>query len=121
MKPEDRAICVACDYSATGEGRSIFLLMTYAYPRREDYLKESWIDDEGKFHYESETKNTPQERALREFKERFGDYFSIGADVLEFEEFVKQYQAMIPEVAINVAREGAGNLNWYQSLHFNFS
>ena len=117
----DRIICVASEYSATGEGFSIFLMMTCAYPRQKDYVKESWIDDDGKFHYESETHNTPQERALREFKERSGDYYLMGAEVLDFDVFVKKYKHMIPETAINVAKDNPGNLNWYQALHFNFS
>ncbi len=40
-------VFVACDYSATGEGRTICLLVTRAYPYSEDYVKPSWFDEEG--------------------------------------------------------------------------
>lgn len=116
-------IFVACDYSATGEGRTICLLVTRAYPYTEDYVKQSWFDEEGKWHYEPETKNTPEERALREFTVKFGGWMRQGAEVLDRDEFLKRFSNLLSPVVINMLSTTSipGNMNFSQEFHINFS
>jgi len=116
-------VFVACDYSATGEGRTICLLVTRAYPYSEDYVKQSWFDEDGKWHYEPETKNTPEERALREFTVKFGGWMRQGAVVLDRDEFLKRFSNLLSPVVINMLTTTAvpGNMNFSQEFHINFS
>jgi hypothetical protein len=125
MEKKDPNIYVVCDYGATGEGTTVMTLITRAIPRRDDYVKESWIDENGKFHYESETKNTPEERALREFNELFGDYFGIGAKILDRYEFFHHYSEMVPPALYKLCDPDSEyvppGFSWHGSLHFNYS
>lgn len=116
-------VFVVCDYAATGEGRTICLLVTRAYPYSEDYVTQSWFDEEGKWHYEPETKNTPEERALREFTVKFGGWMRHGAEVLDRSEFLKRYSNLLSPVVSNMLASAPvpGNMNFSQELHINFS
>ncbi len=114
---------LACDYSATGEGRTICMLITRAYPYREDYVKPSYFDEEGRWHYESETKNTPEDRAKREFVVRFGGFIAQGVEVLDKQTFLTRFAHMLP---LSVKRmlldsDQPGNMVFSQEFHFNFS
>lgn len=117
---------IVSTYSATGEGISYCFLVTRAYPMGDDYVKPSWFDDDGVWHYESELKNTATERALREFRERHGDWYAIGAESVSREEFLSdRYRPFIPEYVRNIVtaepNRCPGNFNWYASFHVNFS
>jgi len=106
---------IASDYYATGEGRTVMLLITRAYPHRDDY-------DEN---YELKEGHTPKVIAGREFIEQFGGYFAMGAENLLREEFLKRFGHHLPEYVHKIlAAEGnerPGNFNFKQSLHLNFS
>lgn len=125
MKNQDPNIYVVCDYSATGEGTTVMTLITRAHPRSNDYVKPSWIDDKGRFHFESKTVNTVEERALREFEEIFGDYFSKGARILDRYEFFHRYGEMVPSNLYKMCDPDDEHippgLSWHSSLHFNYS
>lgn len=105
---------LACDYYATGEGRTICLLITRAYPRSDDY-------ETGET--KPEVKNTAKLRAAREFIEAFGGWMAQGAENLPREEFLKKYGHYLPEYIKNmlVSDDQPGNLNFKQEFHFNFS
>lgn len=115
-------IYVASDYCATGEGRTVSLLITRAYPRKEDYLVEPRFDFETGYH-PGELKTTPSKIALREFYELFGDWYSHGAEVLTKEEFFHRYDCMTPVIVKNLINtdDPPGNFNWYTQGHYNFS
>ncbi len=114
---------LAADYSATGEGRTICLLITRAYPHKEDYVRDSYFDEEGKFVFESETKNTAKYRAKREFVVRFGGYMAQGVEVLEREEFLTRFGRMLPDSVKHMLLDSnqPGNMVFSQEFHFNFS
>jgi hypothetical protein len=106
---------IAADYYATGEGRTVMLLITRAYPYGDDYDENHNIK-EG---------HTPKVIAAREFIEEFVGYFARCAENLPREEFVKRYGHHLPEYVHKIlAAEGnerPGNFNFKQSLHLNFS
>ena len=114
---------LAADYSATGEGRTICLLITRAYPDKEDYVRDSYFDEEGKFVFESETKNTSEYRAKREFVVRFGGFIAEGVEVLEREEFLTRFGRMLPDSVKHMLlnSDQPGNMVFSQEFHFNFS
>lgn len=115
---------VAADYYATGEGRTISLLITRAYPRKEDYeVEPEWIFTEGKSQYNPGVlKHGPGFRALREFAEVFDGFIARGAQLLTAETFKKDFGKYLPEVFINMLEhpDRPGNLHWHSQLHFNF-
>lgn len=125
MENKDPNIYVVCDYGATGEGTTIMTLITRALPLSHDYIKPSYIDEDGRFHYESETVNTAEERALREFEEIFGEYFSRGAKILDRYEFFHRYEEMVPRVIYKMCDPNDEHIppgfSWHGSLHFNYS
>ncbi len=125
MEKQDPNIYVVCDYGATGEGTTIMTLVTRAVPRHDDYVKESWIDSNGKFHFEPETKNTPEERALREFEKLFGGYYRIGAEILDRYEFFHRYGEMVPTMLYKLCDPESEHVppgfSWHGSLHYNYS
>lgn len=112
---------LACDYYATGEGRTVSLLITRAYPRTEDY--EDYIKTSNP--PQPVYKNTAKFRAAREFIEKFGGWYAQGAENLPREDFLEKYGHHLPEYLHKVlAAEGderPGNLNFSQQLHMNFS
>jgi len=114
---------LACDYSATGEGRTVMLLITRAYPRGEDYETPSDFVD-GKFVLGT-LKNSAKFRAAREFIKEFGGYYAQGAENLSREEFLKRFGNHLPPYAEKILSpepgEGPGNFNLKLQIHMNFS
>lgn len=121
----DLNVYVICDYAATGEGRTVMTLITRALPLSEDYANSSYFDENGQWKFDPTTKNTPAERAIREFKEHFGDYYAIGAEVVDRVEFFDRFGKFVPEILYK-ATDPEGNdappgFHWTGSLHFNYS
>jgi hypothetical protein len=121
---DDLYVFVESEYSATGEGLSVALLITRAYPRKEDYeVEPEWIYTDGKCAFQPGVmKNGPGFRALREFAEVHGVFIARGARLYTYEEFMKRRAAYIPRVVENLLKdpEQPGNFNWYTQIHFNF-
>lgn len=110
---------VACDYFATGEGRTICLLITRAYPNSEDWeerpnSENNWT---GKLKY---SKNII---AARLFIEKFGTYFAQYAENIPKEEFLEKYSRHLPDIVLKLlnSEDQPGNLLYSQEFHFNFS
>lgn len=122
---EDPYVFLAIDYFATGEGRSIFLLVTRAYPRREDYeVQPNWDNETG--YTPGVLKSTRTDIALREMRDKGCDpYFMEGVEELKREEFLIKYQSVLPEFVVEIlnetGKEAPGNFNYYVQLHFNYS
>lgn len=98
---------VAGNYGATGEGVTISLLVTRAYPDSADYKVDNNV--------------TPSDKiALREFKEVFGDYFGSGGEILTKEQFFAVYAQMVPSAVTKAVDANAGNITWFTQLHINY-
>ncbi len=113
---------VVVDYFATGEGRTIFLMITRARPTYNDYEVAPSFDDN--WHYTPGTeKNTADERAIREMKEFAGDWFGLGAELLSRDDFVTRYGDMVPAVALNMSEgeDQPGNIVYKSMFHFNYA
>lgn len=113
---------LVADYYATGEGRTIMILITKAYPREEDYATEGKFED-GKFTPGIlKEGHTAKVRAAREFGEKFHGYYLPLAENIEREEFMTLWGHMIPEgVKKATESDDAGNLNYCATFHLNFS
>ncbi len=120
---EDPNIYVVCDYSATGEGRTVMTLITRAYPRRD--LGDYAVDPSSENGWRGELAVTRDAIALREFKEKFGDYFSIGAEVIDRVEFFHRYGKHVPEFMYKLTEPDGEDMppgfNWFGSLYSNYS
>lgn len=94
---------VFCDYFATGEGRTFMLLITRGYGE----------SDDGK------------ENALETFKEVFGDYYAIGAEIRDGIDFnIPGAKFLLSEELKNSLldwEKDAGGLEYHATLHVNFS
>ena len=114
---------VVCDYSATGEGRTLCLLITRAYPKGDDYETHGELVD-GKF-VPGTLKNSAKFRAAREFVEQFGGYYARGAENLTREEFLKRFGNHLPPYTEKMLNpepgEGPGNFNLKLQIHMNYS
>lgn len=118
---EDPLLYLVSDYSATGEGRTISILITYAFPLSHDYgTQPSW--DNGTYH-EGTLKNTAEERANREFTEKFGEWFAIGAEVMDRYEFFHRYGSYVPEYVYKMTDPNSGGpyFHYFSQVHFNYS
>lgn len=105
---------LACDYYATGEGRTVYLLITRAYPWVEDYVGE----------YPDRTvKNTAEYRAAQEFTVKFGGFAAHGVENLTRSVFVERFGHLLPEYVKNILNsdDQPGNFNFAQECHLNFS
>jgi hypothetical protein len=104
---------LACDYYATGEGRTLCLLITRAYPSTEDY-------DEN---YDIKAGHTAKVRAAREFADEFGGWYTQGAENLTREEFLKRFGNHLPPYTekILTSEDGPGNFNLKLQIHMNYS
>lgn len=125
MEKNDPNIYVVSENYATGEGLTVSILITRATPLLEDYLEPSYIDDQGKFHFNSKTKNTANERALKEFNSKFGDFYSIGAEILDRYEFFHRYQKYVPDFLYKTLDPDQSfppaGFFWYSQIYVNYS
>ncbi len=116
---------IAADYYATGEGRTVMLLITRAYPRSDDYATPGNFADGVYTPPTLKEGYTDKVIAGREFIEEFGGYFAMGAENLPREEFLKRFGHHLPEFVHKVlaakGNERPGNFNFKQSIHFNYS
>lgn len=105
--------CVACDYYGTGEGRTVCLLITRAYPKATDF------DDEQK------VKNSVRFRAAREFNEIFGEFHTRMAENITMDIFIEKYKSLLPPMTMKVlgdtGQDGPGNFRFFQEFHVNYS
>ena len=114
---------LACDYYATGEGRTVMLLITRAYPHVDDYEDHVLLSHPPKRVLKKG--HTPKVIAAREFADIFGRYYLQGAENIPREEFIKRFGHHLPDYVKTLLNEdsdkGPGNFNFHQSMHINFS
>jgi hypothetical protein len=118
---------LACDYYATGEGRTLCLLITRAYPHTDDYETYGSYDQETGEYTPPVMKegHTAKVRAAREFAEHFGSWYLQGAENLSREEFLQRFGNHLPPYIDNMLNpapgEGPGNFNLKLQIHMNYS
>jgi hypothetical protein len=110
---------VVSDYFATGEGRTICLLITRAYPGAEDWEERPSSEN----NWTGKLKYSKKFIAARIFVEKFGAYFAQGAENFPREEFLEKYGRHLPEIVLKLlnSEDQPGNLSYSQEFHFNFS
>ena len=96
------------DYYATGEGRTISILITRAYSRYEDYK-----DDVCQL--------SSEEIALREFKTHFDEWIAIGAEFLKKEEFISRCSKYLSDLVLKQLDSSSGNFYYFSQFHINYS
>lgn len=132
MSEHIKYVYAVCDYFATGEGRTISLLITRATPRRDlgDYeVEPSFIDNGGKnWDYNPGVlRVTANEIALRELREHGVDeYFLSGVEFLTYDKFINFYGNHIPEYILKMINPdsvdlGPAHLHFFLTVHYNFS
>jgi hypothetical protein len=118
---EDYNHYAAIDYSATGEGRTLYLLITRANPSPDDWedppsLKNGWS---GTLAVSSET------IVKRQMAELVDSYYMAGIQYYTREEFLSSYQFYLPQVVVDMSNPDNDhqpfNLHYFQEFHFNFS
>lgn len=123
--PDDLYSFVSCDYYATGEGTTRCFLITRAYPRTEDYeVPPETVYTDGKYHFNpGVVKLGAGLRAIREFAEVFGSFYARGAQLHTYEEFMTKFGHHLPAYLQKnlTADPPPGNLNYFSSIHLNFS
>lgn len=124
---EDPNQYIVSDYSATGEGRTVMILITRARARRDDqyndYEVEPSFTEDG--YNPGIEKNTAEFRALREFAEQFDSYFATYAEALDRNEFFHRFGNHVPEYLYKMTDPDGEHCPpgfYYKSeIHFNFS
>jgi hypothetical protein len=123
--PDDLYSFVACHYYATGEGSTISLLITRAYPRTDDYeVPPETVYTDGKYQFNpGVVKVGPGFRAIREFAEVFGSFIARGAELYNYESFMAKFGHHLPEYMQKIGADDdpPGNLNYFSQIHLNFS
>jgi len=99
---------VVSDYYATGEGRTISILITYGSTREEDYEN-------------GELKRSMNFILLREFALLFDWFYYQGAEILTKEEFLARYKSFISESVLKMLESEIGNFHYYSQFHINLS
>lgn len=119
---------VTAEYFATGEGITHMILFTRAYPSNEDYeIVPSWTKNNADemVYNEGVLKYPPEGIALRKFREKFGYFYSLGAEVKEGLHFDSNAARNLisEELRGNLERwiKEAGGFEYFTSLHMNFS
>jgi hypothetical protein len=100
------------DYSATGEGHTVCLMVTQASGYGDDYPKD------GPDKYKALT--TKEYRAVRQFHQTFGSWYSQGIRFLPREEFFMTCAYYIPPVMMKLANAKCYK-DFHTKVHYNFS
>lgn len=109
---DDPWMFMVSEWWEQGCGRTIFLGMTQAVPEDRDF------DRNGKNPYTPIT--TKEERAIRKFKEKFGEYFTQDLKFITREKFFGNYSEYLPP-RLYVAKDELCSVEYFSELHINFS
>jgi hypothetical protein len=117
---------IASDYSATGEGRTISILITPLHPKPDDYEIKPHIeeqrDDNGRHIFNPGVLKTKTEVILlRDFAETFDGWLAMGAEIVDKEEFIRRFGRMVPELVLKFVDEPMGNFRYFTQIHYNLS
>jgi hypothetical protein len=132
MEPDEKYEFLVSDYYATGEGQTISVLITRAYPHHDDYEEDSknksYTTEDGNFHFVMPTLKegvTSMTIATREFVDLFGSYIALHAEFLSRSEFLTKWGKFLPNhIRIFLTEkdmDDAGNFKYYSQYHINYS
>ena len=98
---------LVCDYGATGEGRTVSVLVQRSYVFESDY------NDDGK---------TPQERMKEVFTREFDSWYAIGMEELDENEFHERFLWTMPETVWKILhQETPPGFSFKTQIHYNYS
>ena len=97
------------DYSATGEGHTVCLMVTQANAYGDDYGEDKY-----------KPSNTKSYRAVRQFHQQFGSWYLQGIRFLPREEFYMTCAYYIPPVLMKLANAKCYK-EFHTKVHYNFS
>ena len=103
---------MVADWWEQGCGRTVCLCMTQAAPESRDF------DQDGENPYKPI--NTKEERAIRNFKEVFGEYFTQYIEFITREQFFDKYSVYLPTKLVEL-KDRLCFIEYHSKLHFNFS
>lgn len=108
------------DYAATGEGRTVSLLVTTLTPRGRDWLtKPGFVV--GKGYRPGILARSVEDILLRQFAETFDSWFARGMERLDRESFIERAGEMLPApVRRALERDVYGNLHYSAQFHLTF-
>ena len=117
---------IVSDYAATGEGRTISILITYLRPKEEDYEIrphfEEQRDENGRIVFNHGVLKTKVDHILlRSFAETFDGWMAMGAEILDKVEFIERFGRFVPEFVIRSINEPMGNFHYFAQIHVNYS
>ena len=103
MTHKDRFHYVVSDYGATGEGRTISILITQPRFVDDDYKVKPFIDEDFRY-YAGVLKDGHTEKVAigRQFIEQFDGFFARGAENMPREKFIENYGKFVPDVVCPV-------------------
>lgn len=121
----ERFYYLASDYYATGEGRTLSLMICIPYAREEDYEVPAHFKDNVFVEGIRKKGHTDKVIAIRTFIEEFGNWYGQGVELFDRDTFFKKFGHLIPDLAKDMTEpdrnDRPGNFYWKQELHFNFS
>lgn len=96
------------DYSATGEGRTVSVLVTHSYIFDDAVYKDDGL--------------TPPLRKVRLFSETFDAFWAQGMQELTQQEFESRYMWAMPEMVHRIIHDdNPPGFSWSTQIHMNFS
>lgn len=109
---EDPYIFMVAEYYATGEGRSLSLMVTAAHSRMIDYEDKD---------YKKQLITTRDYRAIREFYERFDEFSTNGVQFYSEYDFISRYLMFLPPTLKDEIQRKRGMIHYYSKFHLNLS
>jgi hypothetical protein len=107
-------------YGATGEGITVSMLVTKAYPKQSDFDPPPGYDENSKYR-PGELKKSKEEIAIGEFEEIFGKFYSMNAQIVSQDDFFAMGKAWIPDAVKKSIESQPGNIKWFSQIHLNYS
>lgn len=120
-----KANYLVSDYFATGEGRTISIMVGYNPPRvGRDYKVEPSYDLATNTYNPGELLHSLETIALNDFTDKFGAWLAYGMESLTREEFIRRYGSYVPKHVLDFTdpeKDPAGHFTYHSQLHVNFS
>ena len=120
MMPDPLRYMVS-DYAATGEGRTVSILIEALRPKDEEWARAPGFEA-GRDYVEGELGVEEEAVLRRQFEERFDDWWARGMEVMSRREMMRDYGAHLPPaVADAIEKGGFGGFSFFAQIHVNYS
>lgn len=106
------------DYYATGEGRTISIMITRLIPKDDEWKNPPTYTYK---YYPGELRVSVEDVLKRQFSEQFGEYMAVGMEIIPERDFKEKYQKYVPELVMKMLKEESGNFHYYSQFHINFA